>query len=306
MAGKLESRLDSYRSAPAGDKCFYILLGFLLTFCFIVVLYPCIFVVSASFSSGQAVTSGQVILLPVNFSLDGYQMVLGNKNVISGFLNSFCYTVFGTALNLVVTMICAYCMSRKDLPGRDGIMFLFIFTMLFSGGMIASYLLTKALGMINTRWVMLLPGAMNVYNMIIARTYIQSSIPGDLLEASQIDGCSDIKYFLNVVLPLSNSVMAVLVLFYAIGHWNSYFHPMIYLNDRDLFPLTIFLKEILISSQMDSSMMSSDPEMATRIATLANVIKYSLIVVTMIPMIILYPFIQKYFVKGVMIGAVKG
>lgn len=298
-------RLDSFRAAPFGDKGFYIVVGLLLTVCLVLVLYPCVFVLSASFSSGAAVSSGKVVLFPVEVSLDGYRAVFTNKNVITGFYNSMLYAAGGTVINLVVTMICAYCMSRRDLPGRNQFMFLFTFTMLFSGGMIANYILIRFLGLVNTRWVMVLPGAMSVYNMIIAKTYIQSSIPEDLLEASQIDGCSDIKYLSHVVLPLSKAVIAVLVLFYAIGHWNSYFHPMIYLSDRKLFPLTIFLKEILISSQMDASMVS-DPELATRIATLANVIKYALIVVTMIPVLILYPFIQKYFVQGVMIGAIKG
>lgn len=305
MAKDRPVRLDSFRAAPLGDKLFYIIIGLLLTVCLVLVLYPCIFVLSASFSSGVAVSSGKVVFLPVDISLDGYRAVFSNQNVISGFYNSVIYTAGGTVLNIVVTMICAYCMSRKDLPGRNQFMFLFTFTMLFGGGMIASYILIRSLGLVNNRWVMILPGAMSVYNMIIAKTYIQSSIPDDLLEASQIDGCSDIKYLTHVVLPLSKAVIAVLVLFYAIGHWNSYFHPMIYLNDRKLFPLTIFLKEILISSQMDASMVS-DPDLAMRIATLANVIKYALIVVTMIPVLLLYPFIQKYFVQGVMIGAIKG
>lgn len=299
------SWLDRYGAASRSDKVFYWVVGLLLSVCLTVVLYPCLFVVSASFSSGVAVSSGRVILLPVEPGLDGYRAVFNNKQVLTGFANSFLYTSLGTVINLVVTMICAYCLSRHDLPGRNGLMFFFTFTMLFSGGMIASYILIRSLKMINTRWVMLLPGAMSVYNMIIARTYIQSSIPGELLEASQIDGCSDIRYFLHIVLPLSKSVMAVLVLFYAIGHWNAYFHPMIYLNERELYPLTIFLKEILISSQIDASTIT-DPELAARIATLANVIKYALIVVTMVPVLILYPFIQKYFVRGVMLGSLKG
>lgn len=297
--------LESFRRASLGDKIFYCIVGFIITLCFAVILYPCIYVLSASFSSGQAVSAGKVTLLPVEFSLYGYEAVFKNSMVLTGFYNSFIYTVFGTAINMLVTMICAYCLSRKDLPGAGKLMFLFTFTMLFSGGMISSYILVRSLGMIDTRWVMIVPGAMSVYNMIMARTYIRSSIPGELLEASQIDGCSDTGYFLRIVLPLCKSVMAVLVLFYAVGHWNAYFHPMIYLNNRKLFPLTIFMKDIIISSQIDASTIQ-DPELAAQIATLANVIKYALIVVSMVPVLVLYPWIQKYFVKGVMIGSIKG
>lgn len=297
--------LESFHKASLGDKIFYCIVGIIITLCFAVILYPCVYVLSASFSSGQAVSAGKVTLLPVEFSSYGYQAVFKNSMVLTGFYNSFVYTVLGTAINMLVTMICAYCLSRKDLPGAGRLMFLFTFTMLFSGGMISSYILIRSLRMIDTRWVMIVPGAMSVYNMIMARTYIQSSIPGELLEASQIDGCSDIGYFLRIVLPLSKSVMAVLVLFYAVGHWNAYFHPMIYLNNRKLFPLTIFMKDIIISSQIDAGTIQ-DPELAAQIATLANVIKYALIVVSMVPILVLYPWIQKYFVKGVMIGSIKG
>ena len=288
-----------------GNKIFYTLSGLGLLAFLIIVLYPILFVVAASFSSGEAVSAGKVFLWPVDFSLDGYKTVFNNRNIWMGFCNSILYTVLGTAINLVMTMIAAYALSRDDVPGSNKIMLLFTFTMFFNGGMIPTYMLIRGLHMLDTVWAMIIPGAIGVYNLIIARTFIRNSIPGDLLDAAKIDGCSDIKYFLKIVLPLSKAIMAVLVLFYGVGHWNSYFNPMLYLNTRELFPLPIFLKEILIANQIDPSTVS-DPELQMQIAKIADVIKYALIVVSTIPVMLIYPFIQKYFVKGVMIGSVKG
>ena len=288
-----------------GNKIFYTLSGLGLLAFLIIVLYPILFVVAASFSSGEAVSAGKVFLWPVDFSLDGYKTVFNNRNIWMGFCNSILYTVLGTAINLVMTMIAAYALSRDDVPGSNKIMLLFTFTMFFNGGMIPTYMLIRSLHMLDTVWAMIIPGAIGVYNLIIARTFIRNSIPGDLLDAAKIDGCSDIKYFLKIVLPLSKAIMAVMVLFYGVGHWNSYFNPMLYLNTRELFPLPIFLKEILIANQIDPSTVS-DPELQMQIAKIADVIKYALIVVSTIPVMLIYPFIQKYFVKGVMIGSVKG
>ena len=287
------------------DRVFYILIGLLLTIMFLLVLYPCIFVLSASVSSGTAVQSGKVLLLPVGFNLTGYETVFNTKNVWIGFGNSLFYTVVGTAINLVVTIMAAYPLSRPDLKGRDRLMLFFTFTMFFNGGIITNYLLVVKLGILNTRWALLLPGALNVYNMIVARTFLQNNIPLELLEASQIDGCSDFKYLFRVVLPLSKAVLAVMVLFYGVAHWNTYFNAMIYINNRSLQPLPIFLKEILISGQMDPASVS-DPELAEKVAQIAGVIKYALIVVSMLPVLMIYPFVQKHFVKGVTIGAIKG
>ena len=288
-----------------GDRMFYLISGLILTVIFLPILYPCIFVVSASFSSGTAVQSGKVVLWPVDISFVGYDTVLHNVNIWKGFMNSLFYTFFGTIINVALTMLAAYPLSRKDLVGRDKLMLFFTFTMFFNGGIITHYILVSKLGIIDTRWSMLLPGAMSIYNMIIARTFLQNSIPNELLEAAQLDGCTDIQYLFKVVLPLSKAVLAVLVLFYGVAHWNTYFNAMIYLRNRDLFPLTLFLKEILISGQIDPSTVS-DPELAEKVSQLAGVIKYSLIVVSMVPVMIIYPFVQKYFVKGVTIGAVKG
>ena len=247
----------------------------------------------------------KVILWPVDISFVGYDTVFHNVNIWKGFINSLFYTFAGTIINVTLTMLAAYPLSRKDLVGRDKLMLFFTFTMFFNGGIITNYILVSKLGLIDTRWSMLLPGAMSIYNMIIARTFLQNSIPNELLEAAELDGCTDIQYLFQVVLPLSKAVLAVLVLFYGVAHWNTYFNAMIYLRNRELFPLTLFLKEILISGQIDPSTVS-DPELAEKVSQLAGVIKYSLIVVSMVPVMIVYPFVQKYFVKGVTIGAVKG
>ena len=287
------------------DRIFLALVAVVLTAFFLIVLYPCIFVLSASFSSGAAVQSGKVVLLPVNFSIEGYRTVFNTPSIWTGFANSLFYTVFGTLINIVLTMTAAYCLSRRDLPGRNAFMFLFTFTMFFNGGIITSYLLVQKLGMINTRWALLIPNAIVVYNLIVAKTFIQNSIPHELLEAATIDGCSDARYYVSIVLPLSKAIIAVLVLFYGVRHWNSYFNAMVYIHDKSLYPLTLFLRDILMADQIDPSTVS-DPEMQARLAEAAGVIKYALIVVSMVPVLIIYPFIQKYFVKGVMIGSIKG
>ena len=297
--------MRKFKSYSLNDKVFYIVTTILLTFIFIMVLYPCIFVISSSFSSGSAVQAGKVVLWPVDFSLEGYKTVFNTKTVWIGFRNSLFYTVAGTIISVIMTLTAAYCLSRKDVPGRNIIMLMFTFTMFFSGGMIPNYILMRSLGFLDTIWAIILPGAIGAYNLIVARTFIQNSIPGELLEAAMMDGCSDFKYFIKIILPLSKAIIAVLILFYGVNFWNQYFNPMIYLNDRNMLPLTIFLKEILLASQIDPSTLS-DPESAALLAELANVIKYALIVVSMIPVMLIYPFIQKYFVKGVMIGSVKG
>ncbi len=297
--------MNKFKNYSLNDKIFYIAVITILTAFFLIVLYPCIFVVSASFSSGTAVQSGKVVLFPVDFSLEGYKTVFNTKNVWIGFANSMFYTVVGTIINIVMTMTAAYCLSRNDLPGRNFFMLLFTFTMFFGGGLIPSYMVIQSLGLLNTRWALLIPGAIGVYNLIVARTFILNTIPRELLEASQIDGCSDVVYFTQVVIPLSKAIIAVLVLFYGVGHWNAYFNAMIYLHDKEIYPLTLFMREILMSSQIDPATVT-DPELQARLADMVGVIKYSLIMVSMIPILLIYPFVQKYFVKGVMIGSVKG
>ena len=287
------------------EKVFYAMILIGLTLFFIVVLYPCIFVLSASFSSGSEVQAGRVVLWPVRPGITGYRTVFNTPSVWLGFRNSLFYTVAATLLNIAMTMTAAYCLSRSDVPGRNFFMLLFTFTMFFSGGMIPSYMLVRNLRMLNTPWALIVPGAIGVYNMIIAKTFIQHSIPAEMLDAAKIDGCGDAYYYVRIVLPLSKAIIAVLVLYYGVGHWNAYFNAMIYLHDKNLYPLTIFLRDILMATQIDPGTVS-DPELQLRLAESAAVIKYALIVITVIPVIAVYPFVQKYFVKGVMIGAVKG
>lgn len=286
------------------DRIFYAISYTVVLMCLLLVLYPVVYVVSASFSSGSALVNGKVWLWPVDFSLEGYKAVLKYKSVWIGYRNTIFYTILGTLINISMTMLCAYPLARRNLIGRKAITFLFTFTMLFSGGMIPGYLLMKGLNILNTIWVMVLPGALSVYNMIVARTFIQSNIPGELLEAAQIDGCDDTRFFFQMVLPLSKAVIAVLTLWYAVGHWNAYFNGMLYLKDKELYPLQLFLKEVLVQSTFSAEYL--DPEVAEQLRNMQLLLKYSLIVISSAPLMVIYPFIQKYFAKGVMIGSVKG
>ena len=287
------------------DKVFYTISGIFLALLLLLVAYPLIYVLSASFSSGNAVSAGRVVLWPVDFSLEGYKAVFNKSDIWPAYLNTILYTVVGTFINVAMVMIAAYPLSRSDLKGRNVVMVLFTFTMFFGGGMIPFYILLTQLHMIDTFWVMVVPGALSVYNMIIARTFIQSSIPGELFEAASIDGCSDTRYFFEILLPLSKAIIAVLALFSAVGHWNSYFNAMMYLNTRSKMPLQIVLREILIMNQIDYSTVG-DPELILKMGNLGDVLKYALIVVSTVSILCVYPFVQKYFVKGVIIGSIKG
>lgn len=297
--------LSKKRLGSRNDEVFYFVTNAILAVITLLVLFPLIFIVSASFSSPNAVSSGKVILFPVEFSLEGYEAVFKNNMIVSGYANSLFYTIAGTVINVGLTLIAAYPLSRKDLPGKNILMFIFSFTMIFNGGIIPNYILIRDLGMINTRWALLLPGAISVYNMIVTRTFFQSNIPIELYEATSLDGGSDFKYFTSVVLPLSKAVIAVISLFYALSHWNAFFNAFLYLNNKSLFPLQIVLRDILISTSIDPSLVLDPETMAAR-QGLADLLKYSLIVVASAPMICLYPFVQKFFIKGVMIGSIKG
>lgn len=287
-----------------GDKVYYVVCYAIIILLTLAVLYPILYVIAASFSSAEALMQGKVFIFPVDFNTVGYQEILKYDNVWIGYRNTIFYTVVGTFINVSITMMCAYPLSRRNLYGKKGIMLLFTFSMLFSGGMIPNYMLVKKLCIMNTGWAVLLPGAMSVYNMIVARTFIQNNIPNEILESAQIDGCNDIRFFFQMVLPLSKAVIAVLALWYAVGHWNSYFNAFLYLSDKELYPLQIFLKDILVSTQLSGEM--EDPEVVAKMATLQYVMKYALIVVSTAPLFAVYPFVQKYFVKGVTIGSVKG
>lgn len=288
-----------------GDKVFYIIVDVILALFVIVIVLPLIHIISSSFSSPAAVSSGRVFLLPVDLSLKGYKAVFSHRHIVSGYRNTIFYTLFGTLINVTMTMIAAYPLSRQDMPFRGFFMFLFTFTMFFGGGLIPTYILINNLKMIDTIWVMVIPGALSVYNMILARTFLTTSIPQELLDAAQIDGCSDAAYFFKIVLPLAKPVLAVITLFYAVGHWNSYFTAMIYLNNRELYPLQLILRNILVMSQVNLHEIQ-DPDLIAGLQGLSDLLKYSLIVVSTLPIMMLYPFVQKYFIQGIMIGSLKG
>lgn len=287
------------------DKIYYGITGIVLVLFLIIVLYPLIYIVSASFSSAAAVTSGRVFLWPVEPGIEGYKAVFKHPNILNSYKNSFIYTVVGTCINLAMTMIAAYPLSRRDLPHKGVFMFLFTFTMMFNGGMIPDYILLKDLKWIDTIWALVIPGAINVTNLIITRTFLMTSIPFALWEAAQIDGCSDFGYFWRIVLPLAKPVMAVITLYYAVGHWNSYFSAFLYLNSPEKFSMQLVLREILIANSMDTNMVV-DVAMAEQQQNLADLLKYSLIIVSSVPVLVMYPFVKKFFVKGVMIGSLKG
>lgn len=271
----------------------------------LVVLYPVFFVGIASISNPENVMRGEVWLWPKELSLVGYERLFANSELMKGYGNTLLYTVAGTLLNLVMTIAAAYPLSRADFSGRTVFTVLIVLTMFFSGGMIPTYLLIKDLGMLDTFWVMIIPSALSVWNMLIMKTFFQNSIPKEIQEAAFMDGCSNIKVLMRIVLPLSGPVLAVMVLFYAVGHWNSYFNALIYLSDRDKYPLQLFLREILVQGQMQEMVDISDDSLGRSMMD-AEAIKYAAVIITNLPMLILYPFLQKYFIKGVMIGAVKG
>lgn len=278
---------------------------FLVTLVMIVVLYPLVFIISASFSDPYAVLDGRMLLWPVGFTLEGYQKIFQSPDIWRGFANSVVYTVVGTAINIALTIMAAYPLSRKDLVGRNIFTLIFAFTMFFSGGLIPVYLVVKGLGMMNTMWALIIPSAVSMWNIIVMRTYFQTAIPGELFEAAQIDGCSNMKYLIRILLPLSKPIIAVMVLFYGAGQWNKFFEALIYLRKSSLYPLQLILRDILIRNILTETMRDPFSGLGDYTKT-SEIIKYGLIVVSSIPMLILYPFIQKYFVKGVMIGSIKG
>jgi multiple sugar transport system permease protein/putative aldouronate transport system permease protein len=290
---------------PGGDRVFNAANYVILTIFLVIILYPLIYILSSSISDLGAVTSGAVWLWPVEPTLIAYQRIFRDPALINGFLNSVFYTVAGTAINVVLTILAGYPLSRKDLPGRGIILFLFLFTTLFTGGLIPTYIVVGELGLLNTRWAMILPPALAVWNVIITRTYFQATLPGELLDAARIDGASDFRFLRDVVLPLSGPIIAVNALFYAVGHWNGYFNALIYLTDPDLYPLQLVLRSILVQNQTNLRMTGDIESMLLR-ENLADLLKYALIVVATVPLLLVYPFVQKHFVKGALIGSLKG
>lgn len=291
------------------DKMFKIFVYFCLTFALIVVLYPLIYIISASISNPTAVNSGEMWLYPIDVTFAGYNMIFQNSEIWRGYLNTIFYTGLGTLINLGVTIPAAYALSRKDFYGRGFFTAMFVLTMFFSGGLIPTYLVVRDLGLIDTIWAMVLPNAAAIWNIIIARVFFQATIPKGLEEAATIDGASNFKMFVKIILPLSAPIIAVMALFYGVGHWNGYFNALIYLSDRNLYPLQMVLREILVLNEMSSNTTNMTGEMAEALHSrqqLSAIVKYGVMIVSTLPIIIVYPFLQRYFVKGVMIGSLKG
>lgn len=288
------------------DKVFLAGVRIMLGVALIVVAVPLIYIVANSFSSASAVSAGRVLLWPVEPSLKAYQTAFADPAIMRGYLNSFIYAIGGTLISVALTIAIAYPLSRRTFFGRNVIMSLLVFTMLFSGGLIPTYLVVQDLGMLNTRWAMVIPSAIGVWQVIIARTFFRSTIPDELYEAATIDGASDLRFIWSIVLPLSKPVIAVIALMYAIAQWNSYFDALIYLKDPGLYPLQIILRNVLILNQATSGSTTQNLAQQLDQQQLANVLKYALIVISSLPVLVIYPFVARHFTKGVMVGAVKG
>ncbi len=292
-----------------GDVIYDTVIFIILTFIFLIVAYPLYFVIISSISDPIEVSAGKVTLVPVGFTLDGYREVFKTKTVMRGFFNSLIITVMGTAINLLVTIPTSYALSRPDFTLKRPITLFYILTMFVSGGMMPTYIIVRATGLLNTWWALILPGCLGVYNMIVGRTFFKTNIPLELMEAAKLDGCGNTKFFIYVVLPLSGAITAILCLYYGVGHWNSYFSALIYIQKRELWPLQLELRNILVmNTSVATKQVMTEAELLEkkRLDALKEMMKYSLIIISSIPVLIIYPFVQKHFVKGVMIGSVKG
>ena len=289
-------------SDKASDVVLIIITGIVL----LLVAYPLYYVLIASFSNPYDVYAGKTFLLPSEFSFKGYEAVFADSNIFTGYMNSIKYTIIGTVFSVVMLYITAYPLAQKDLPGRKWLSLFFIITMYFGGGLVPTYLVVKQTGLINNMWALFLPGGVGVGNMIIVRNYFQNSIPKELIEASEIDGCSKLRTFLKIVIPLSKPIMAVMVVFCMVAYWNDWFTALIYLTGADKAPLPLVLRNVLIKSSASASQASTISGGYAELNKLTEMIKFSSIVVAAAPMLVVYPFVQKYFEKGFMAGAVKG
>lgn len=287
-----------------GDRVFNVANIVFTLICMALCIYPLYFIIIASFSDPSLVSLGKVILIPKGITFDGYEKIMQNVELWTGYRNTICYTIIGTLFNLALTLTAGFALSRREMPLRRVIMSIFTITMFINGGLVPTFLLMRNLKLYNTFWIMILLNGISVYNLIICRTFFESTIPGELWDAAQVDGCTEFRFFFRIVLPLSGAVIAVLALYYAVGHWNSYFNAMIYLRDKKLYSLQLVLRNILIANQYTDDMASLDVGADTSMKL--QTMKYAIIVVSTVPMLIVYPFVQKHFVKGVMIGAVKG
>ena len=299
----MKKHISAIRRTRA-DRAFDLMDYIFLTIAFLLVAYPLYFVVIASVSDPIAVYEGRVIFYPIKPTLEGYRRILSYSTLFTGYKNTLLYTLVGTSINVVLTITAGYALSRKELVGRNVMMMGVMITMIVSGGMIPNYLLVRSLKIYNTMWALILPGAVSTWNLIVTRTFFQQTIPDELREAADLDGCSDTAFFLRVVLPLSASIIAVMILFYAVNHWNSYFNALIYLSSTAKYPLQLVLRNILIVNTLDD--MVNDVATQAAQQRMGDLIKYGMIIVSSLPLLILYPFLQKYFVQGVMIGAIKG
>ncbi|MCG8499645.1 MAG: carbohydrate ABC transporter permease [Firmicutes bacterium] len=286
------------------DVCNYIFLSILL----VMFLYPLVFIISASISNPDLVLRGEIWLLPKEITWEGYKLIMDYDDIWTGYRNSLLYVFVGVPFSMMLTFTAAYPLSRKDFRARNTIMYIYTFTMFFGGGLIPTYLLMRNLSLINNfASMIILPSAVSVYNIIVTRTYFQNNIPDELRNAAEIDGCNEILFFLRIVMPLSLPIIAVIGLFYAVGKWNLFFEALIYLTNRDLFPLQLVLREVVTSVRMNPEMLEGlDPSEVDKMTKITNSIKYGVIIVASVPVLLVYPFLQKYFVKGIMVGAIKG
>ena len=302
-SAKVLARRSKRIKNTTGDRIFMVGVYVLLTTFLLVVLLPLLYIVASSFSDPLAVSSGRVTFWPVDFTLLGYEKALSDDSIITGFTNSLIYTVAGTVISLVLTVAIAYPLSRRDFWGRRGITLFVVFTMLFAGGIIPTYLVVQNLGLLDTRWALILPQAVGVWQVIIAVAFFRTSIPDELYEAAQIDGASDLRFLFSTVIPLSKPLLAVIALMYAIYQWNSYFDALLYLRDPSLYPLQLVLRNVLILNQAAPGL---DAAAAFERQQLASLLKYSLIVISTVPVMLVYPFVARFFNKGILVGAVKG
>ncbi len=292
-----------------GDKFFMFLIYLFIAIALLLVIYPLIYVISASISSPTSVNSGEMWLLPKKITWDGYKTIFTYKSIWQGYRNTIYYTLLGTFINLLCTLPCAYALGRAEFYGKNLFMKFLMVPMFISGGLVPTYLLIKNLGMNDSIWALVIPGAVSVYNIAITRTFFQSTIPREMEEAALIDGCSDFQIFMKIVLPLSMPIIAVMGLFCGVAHWNSYFSSLIYLTNKSMYPLQLILREILVNQDLTkgtTEMTAAAAEVAYSKQQLAQVIKYGVMIVSTLPIIMIYPFLQKYFVKGVMVGSLKG
>ena len=293
----------SHKPLTREDRVFNTILIALMFAVLVICAYPIYFVIVASVSDSSVVNSGQLLLWPSGFHLSGYQFAFRDYRITTGYSNTLLYTLAGTVLGLACSLPAGYALSRADLPGRGIITGIMVFTMYFGGGMIPTYLVIKQLGLINSRWIMIILGSVSVYNIILIRTFFAGNIATELQEAAFIDGCSNTRFFFQFAIPLSKAIIAVIALYLAVGYWNSYFNGLLYLTDRDKYPLQLFVREMVL---MDSNVDIADGELQGQMNQMVAVIKYAVIVISTLPIMCLYPFLQKYFVQGVMIGSIKG